>query len=451
MRKIQMVTVQYTEKEKRERKYECTHCKKRFTRPSSLTSHVYTHTGEKPFACDFPNCTKRFSVLSNLRRHYKVHTHKRQYGGRMRSATTASIIGGACNMSVHGMSQSAVGRTPFSGFTGRNRFNTLVSDDRSSYLPPLAAANTTAGFSDQRVYGYAPSFRTTAGLAQSVSALSQQQQQETGAMGSFGPSSLMYSANSTTQFPAAIFPSLDSSISSPNAAAAAAGSAMASLTNANMPPSSPSSNRSGSSKSTLGGFDPASPGSLGITFPAQLTTASMWPLSIAIPQNMSGLQTSANSAPIDMTSTAAAASLCALNSSSAAIDRALSNIFSRSPKIATPAIITNSSVTTKAMHGGIETSSSDPFALLDIPKQQQPQQPQQQQPPQQMAPSANILTGMSSIGGMVQSTNTSSADSLLDSLNSNAACLSQPSGGTAKISDPMWQLLQASSSLYSTN
>ncbi|KAJ2418564.1 hypothetical protein IWW41_006306, partial [Coemansia sp. RSA 2522] len=74
--KAHMFTVQYSEKEKRERKYECEHCKKRFSRPSSLTSHVYTHTGERPFACDHPGCTKRFSVLSNLRRHYKVHNNR---------------------------------------------------------------------------------------------------------------------------------------------------------------------------------------------------------------------------------------------------------------------------------------------------------------------------------------------------------------------------------------
>ncbi|KAJ1911763.1 hypothetical protein H4219_005837 [Mycoemilia scoparia] len=60
-------------KDHRKRKYRCPYCPKRFSRPSSLTTHTYTHTGERPFACKFPNCTKRFSVISNLRRHYKVH------------------------------------------------------------------------------------------------------------------------------------------------------------------------------------------------------------------------------------------------------------------------------------------------------------------------------------------------------------------------------------------
>ncbi|PIA16978.1 hypothetical protein COEREDRAFT_25498, partial [Coemansia reversa NRRL 1564] len=57
------------------RKYECEYCRKRFSRPSSLASHIYTHTGERPFACDFPGCSKRFSVQSNLRRHRKVHSN----------------------------------------------------------------------------------------------------------------------------------------------------------------------------------------------------------------------------------------------------------------------------------------------------------------------------------------------------------------------------------------
>ncbi|KAI7854128.1 hypothetical protein BDC45DRAFT_441196, partial [Circinella umbellata] len=53
--------------------YKCPHCCKCFPKPSALTPHIYTHTGEKPFQCHIPGCHKRFAVISNLRRHFKVH------------------------------------------------------------------------------------------------------------------------------------------------------------------------------------------------------------------------------------------------------------------------------------------------------------------------------------------------------------------------------------------
>ncbi|KAK0613028.1 hypothetical protein B0T17DRAFT_593246 [Bombardia bombarda] len=56
-----------------QKKHKCKVCDKRFTRPSSLQTHMYSHTGEKPFKCDVDSCGRRFSVVSNLRRHKKVH------------------------------------------------------------------------------------------------------------------------------------------------------------------------------------------------------------------------------------------------------------------------------------------------------------------------------------------------------------------------------------------
>lgn len=56
-----------------QKKHKCKVCDKRFTRPSSLQTHMYSHTGEKPFSCDVPGCGRHFSVVSNLRRHKKVH------------------------------------------------------------------------------------------------------------------------------------------------------------------------------------------------------------------------------------------------------------------------------------------------------------------------------------------------------------------------------------------
>ncbi|KAH0608904.1 uncharacterized protein H6S33_001132 [Morchella sextelata] len=61
-----------------QKKHKCKVCDKRFTRPSSLQTHTYSHTGEKPFACEVDGCGRKFSVVSNLRRHKKVHSGKNQ-------------------------------------------------------------------------------------------------------------------------------------------------------------------------------------------------------------------------------------------------------------------------------------------------------------------------------------------------------------------------------------
>ncbi|KAF9883291.1 hypothetical protein FE257_003782 [Aspergillus nanangensis] len=64
-----------------QKKHKCKVCDKRFTRPSSLQTHMYSHTGEKPFACDVEGCGRHFSVVSNLRRHKKVHKGEKDVSG----------------------------------------------------------------------------------------------------------------------------------------------------------------------------------------------------------------------------------------------------------------------------------------------------------------------------------------------------------------------------------
>ena len=89
-------SVSYQDSRKREReesprhfqrKYVCTICPKSFSRPSSLRTHMYSHTGEKrkflqihlasadiqAFVCPVDGCHRQFSVVSNLRRHQRVH------------------------------------------------------------------------------------------------------------------------------------------------------------------------------------------------------------------------------------------------------------------------------------------------------------------------------------------------------------------------------------------
>lgn len=54
-------------------KNKCSICQKQFKRPSSLQTHMYSHTGEKLFRCPWKECGKQFSVKSNMTRHYRLH------------------------------------------------------------------------------------------------------------------------------------------------------------------------------------------------------------------------------------------------------------------------------------------------------------------------------------------------------------------------------------------
>jgi hypothetical protein len=38
-----------------------------------------THTGERPYACDFESCEKKFKTYSQLKYHKSIHYDKRQY------------------------------------------------------------------------------------------------------------------------------------------------------------------------------------------------------------------------------------------------------------------------------------------------------------------------------------------------------------------------------------
>ena len=86
--------------------YKCEICEKSFKQKSSLTSHYYIHSGEKPFSCGI--CGKSFSQRSNLKSHERTHTGELPF--------TCVICGKgftqASNLLTH--SRTHTGEKPFS-------------------------------------------------------------------------------------------------------------------------------------------------------------------------------------------------------------------------------------------------------------------------------------------------------------------------------------------------
>jgi len=64
--------------------FQCRICMRSFSRSDHLTTHIRTHTGEKPFTCD--SCGRKFARSDEKKRHAKVHAKSRS----KKASSTAS-------------------------------------------------------------------------------------------------------------------------------------------------------------------------------------------------------------------------------------------------------------------------------------------------------------------------------------------------------------------------
>ncbi|KAG0010259.1 hypothetical protein BGZ81_002868, partial [Podila clonocystis] len=95
-----------------EKRHQCKACGKRFSRPSQLHTHSFTHSGERPHICSV--CSKNFNVASNLKRHMKTHEASRTVG----NSADAAFRGHLVSFSLNTVAGLGLGMAPSASTSG---------------------------------------------------------------------------------------------------------------------------------------------------------------------------------------------------------------------------------------------------------------------------------------------------------------------------------------------
>ena len=74
----------------RVRKHECPVCMKRLSTMQTMRDHLNTHTGEKPYVCEYEGCTAQFRQVSLYSTHRTLH---RMAGDPFRTTHRAEVQG----------------------------------------------------------------------------------------------------------------------------------------------------------------------------------------------------------------------------------------------------------------------------------------------------------------------------------------------------------------------